>query len=186
MLEAAPTASKASSSPAQTFLGAETSIAPPKKSRAPLMAGVVAALVGGAIVLGVGLSHRTPARPIVQGAVGPSASEIAHPRARMVELRIDGVPSETTVTADGEVLGNGGGPFHVKRGKLVHLELTAKGYKPKDLTVTPEESMLLSVELEPLPATSASVAPAPAPAPTHKHRTAPAASGKVHRELEEF
>jgi hypothetical protein len=74
----------------------------------------------------------------------------------------------------------------VKRGKLVHLELTAKGFKPKELTVTPEESMLLSVELEPLPATSASVAPAPAPTPTHKRRTAPAASGRVHRELEEF
>jgi serine/threonine-protein kinase len=184
MLEPSTPPQNASSSPAQTFLGAETSIAPPKKSRAPILAGLVAALVGGAIVVGVAISHRTPARPIVQAAAGPSAGEIAHPRARMVELRIDGIPAETTVTADGEVLGNGGGPFHVKRGKLLHLELTAKGYKAKDLTVTPEESMLLSVELEPMPASSASAAPTPTP--THKHRPAPAASGKVHRELEEF
>ncbi|MFO0741871.1 MAG: serine/threonine-protein kinase [Labilithrix sp.] len=181
-----PSGSSVSSpaTPAQTFLDAATSIEPPRKSRAPLIvASVLALCVGASAVVAIGLHGRAPPAPapLVQASSAPAATT--------VELRIDGIPTDTTVTADGVLLGTGGGPFQVPRQRATKLQLTAKGYKPKELGITPDENMLISVSLErdvgPAAATSAvSVAPAPAPTPAPKH-AAPAGS-KIHHDLETF
>ena len=167
------------SRPAQTFLGTESSIAPPRKSRAPLLAATGALLLGAAIVVIVNLD-RTPA-PIVPAATSAPAVVVEKPKAdEDVELRVDGAPEGTTIRADGVALGTGSGPFKVKRGKSIALEFSAKGYKSKDLTVKPDENMLLSVELEKVADKPAETTP-PAPAPTTKP-----AGTKIHKDLEGF
>jgi serine/threonine-protein kinase len=171
---------------AQTFLGgAETQIAeePVKRRRLFPLVAVGSVLVGAIVYVASTLHAPAPATPLVQSPA-PSASEL--PRAAAptdVELRIDGIPAETVVTANGNPLGIGSGPFHIKKNASLNLSFNAPGYKPKDVTIMPDANMLLSVTLEKQGAAAQS-AQAPTQAPTH--HPSPAASKKVHSDLENF
>ena len=91
-----------------------------------------------------------------------------------VEIRVDGVPPDTTVTADGAPLGTGAGPFKLPKDKPVKLTFAAKGYKPKDMTITPTESTLIPLSLD-----KAGV-PAPPTATTVHHPPT------IHKDLDSF
>jgi hypothetical protein len=145
-----------------TFLGTETDIAltpAAKRGKAGLvvLAAAAALLLGGVITVVV-LTKKpdAPAQGIV--ASSPSASTSASavvtpaPVPTTVEINVDGVPPDTAVTADGTALGTGAGPFKLPKDKPVKLVFTAKGFKPKELALTPTESTLLSVTLEKAPA----------------------------------
>jgi serine/threonine protein kinase len=189
----APTVMLAPSSPpqapAQTFLGAETSIAPPKKSRAPLVAAVAALVAGAGIVIGISL-YRAPApAPAVEHAA-PSENVPDHQKWVEVDLKIDGIPDGTRVTIDGSDRGTSGGPFRVHRNKPTDVELSASGYKPKKLTVTPGDNTVLAVAMdkEPEPAASAVPSAVPSASTVPAKPTLPTAAPKpqLHHDLEKF
>jgi serine/threonine-protein kinase len=148
---------------AQTFLGSESDVHPPvrEKSRAPLFVGIVAvvALVAGAgIVISLKRAPATPNAGIVQSAtipppsVAPPKEEPKPAKSENVEVRVDGAPAGAVVTANGAELGVAPGPFAVKNGVETKLTISAKGYKSKDVTVTPTANVVVDVSLEKAPA----------------------------------
>lgn len=159
-----------------TFLGTESDIAlPAKKSKTLLIAGAAALLLGAALAVAAFKKPDPPAQAIVASAA-PSASVTATvsalpPAPTTVEIKVDGVPPDTTVTADGTALGTGAGPFTLPKGNPVKLVFTAKGFKPKELSITPTESTLLSVSLDKAPT-------ATTPVPPHKP--------SIHKDLDSF
>jgi hypothetical protein len=169
----------------QTFLGAETDVASPARPRSRYL--VLAGVLGLSLVVGVAAfivsagRKAPPASPIVQAAASPSSSppEIKEapsslPVARNeADLRVEGAPAGALVAANGVELGEVPGPFTLKVGAPVKLTITAKGYKSKELTITPTENVLLPVSMEKL-STAAGAG-------------RPAANGKgIHSDLEGF
>ena len=121
-----------------TFLGTESDIAMTpvaKKSKTGLVviAAASALLLGG--VLTAAALHKTtepPAQAVVASSPSAPAPVAVTPTATPsiatdVEIRVDGVPADTTVTADGAPLGTGGGPFKLPKDKPVKLGFAGEG-----------------------------------------------------------
>lgn len=168
-----------------TFLGAETDIAPQRRRGRQLLVGGVALA---AVAVGAGLfvafaspppSHGTTtassAPPPSTASAHASVAEPAPTQAPRteVDLSVTDVPEGTAVFADGVELGPAPGPFKVKIGVPLKLTLSAKGYKTKELAVTPTENVLVPAQLE----RAAAVAPI-------GHRPTP--SSTIHSDLEGF
>ena len=156
-----------------TFLGAEADVTPARSSR--MRVGLLAVVAIGALLAGVllvvGFVRSGPhaVRPAVGVVATPSApASSAAPAGTMtaalpssapapavdVELRIDGAPKDAKVTVGNRELGAAPGPFAVKAGEPITLTVSAKGWKPRDVTVTPTASTTLQVTLDKQVATS--------------------------------
>ncbi len=175
-----------------TFLGAETDVAQARpRSRALALGGVaVVALLVGAGAFAVAMNGKKKpdgtlaasasvpvATSVAVSTAAPSASTVLLPAPKdEVDLKIDGAPEGAVVSANGVELGPAPGPFKVKPGAPLKVTLTAKGYKPKELTVTPTENVLLPVSLEKLPAAAAGGVRKP---PSN-------GGGSIHSDLEGF
>lgn len=158
-----------------TFLASEADV-PPARSRARVGALVVAMLavvVGGAVLVtvsrgagpraasGAGTTAQTaaaasagPSAALAPSAAPPSTASEPAPVAD-VEVRIEGAPSGATVQRDGHELGPAPGPFKVKPGSPVTLTVNAKGYKPRDVSVTPTGNTSVKVAMEKQPPAAA-------------------------------
>jgi serine/threonine-protein kinase len=146
---------------AQTFLGAEADVVPPRRSRLWIL-GVVAAVValggfGGVAMIIKAKAPAAAASGIVQNtsisAPPPAASSAPPPavtaeKPSVVEVRVEGAPAGAKVLADGKELGAAPGPFKMKPGVAVKLTITAKGYKPRDVEVVPERDLSVPVTLD--------------------------------------
>jgi hypothetical protein len=155
-----------------TFLASEADIAPSRRSRARF--GAIAAvvvlglLVGGAVMVTLGGGRSTKGAGLTAGAgpgpgtVGASvtASASSSPTAAAasvavatahsedVEIRIEGAPKDARVLLGARELGVVPGPFTLKAGAPVTLTIVAKGWKSRELPVTPTSSTTLQVALE--------------------------------------
>jgi eukaryotic-like serine/threonine-protein kinase len=182
---------------AQTFLGA-TSDVPERRGRSRAL--VLGGVIGFAAVLGIGLivinaTHRTP-RATSESTNGgtststaaltptPSTRQVAStapsvsaptPR-EYVDLRVEGVPDGTMVAANGVDLGKAPGPFKMKTGEPAKLTLSAKGYKTKDIPITPTDNVLLPVSLD----------KAPDAARVGAKHAGPSSTDRIHSDLEGF
>jgi serine/threonine protein kinase len=152
---------------AQTFLGSESDVHAPvrEKSRVPIFVGLVAvvALVAGAgIFVSLKKTPATPSSGIVQSATIPTPAVASSPakeepkpaKNENVDVRVAGAPAGAIVSANGAELGVAPGPFVVKNGAETKLTISAKGYKSKDVTVTPTANVVVDVSLEKAPATT--------------------------------
>ena len=164
-----------------TFLASEADIAPARRSRARF--GAIAAvvvlglLVGGAVVTtlggrrstsGAGLTA-TSAASYATNATGASSSASALATASAaasgasgataqnedVAIRIEGAPKDAKVLAGTRELGVVPGPFTLKAGAPVTLTIVAKGWKSREVSVTPTSNATLQVVLEKAPAVQA-------------------------------
>jgi serine/threonine protein kinase len=141
-----------------TFLASEADVTPARRSRARLglviAAAAVAALVGaGGVVLVMRESHGASttrgigmvaddaaaagagAGTAVATATGTGTAMATE--TEDVEVRIEGAPKEAIVKEGARELGVVPGPFMLKTGVATTLTVSAKGYKPKDVQVTP-------------------------------------------------
>lgn len=177
----------------QTFLGAEADVVAAAKPRrrvlAVVSAGALVAIVGVTAIVSLQRTSATASagNAIVQGsavvvapsaAASPATSALASAapqqpaRAETVQLRVEGAPAGATVSADGTVLGPAPGPFELKSGAETKLTIAAKGYKSRDVTISPTSDVVVPVSLD---------------------RATPAAPGKaagkgggIHSDLEGF
>jgi serine/threonine-protein kinase len=162
---AGPKPEEASAKGAQTFLGAEADVAPARSSRTPLVVAAIAVVAAVVAAVSVASLRRpsndpTPATGLVQTAsqpsstpsaassAAPSASASAVVAPSEIELKIDGAPPGARVAVDGKDLGAVPGPFKLARGTPVRLSVSAKGYKLREIPITPTESTTLPVTLE--------------------------------------
>jgi hypothetical protein len=185
----------------QTFLGgAEVPHASGNRSRAPL---IVATILGVVSIVGLvafvvvtsGIGKKSAAiqqaSATATAIVATSAPSQPQPSATAtvaatredVDFRVDGVPDGTTVSANGVDLGKTPASFKLKINAPAKITLSAKGYKPKDLTITPTDNVILPVTLEKAAAVGA-VAP-PAAAGGHNKPT-PTSGSTIHSDLEGF
>jgi serine/threonine-protein kinase len=158
-----------------TFLGAEADVAPARSSRSRIgLLALVAfgALLVGAVLVVVVVPGRQAVRPVAgvvstpsapASSTAPVATEAAvvpsSAPAADVELRIEGAPKDARVAAGARELGAAAGPFTVKAGEPITLTVTAKGWKPRDVTVTPTASTTLQVTLDKVAAAPGKVGP---------------------------
>ncbi len=180
----------------QTFLGGAdvSSIDPPprgSRSRGLIVVGIVGlAGVIAALAFVISLSSKPS---VTTGAPPPSVSipvttaaassvssasavTSATPVAKdEVDVRVDGAPEGTVVTANGVEVGKAPGPFKLKANAPAKLTFAAKGYKTKDLTITPTENVLLPITLEKAPAAAVPI-----------RKGASSSSGTINRDLEGF
>jgi len=153
-----------------TFLGSEADVAPSRGSRSRV--GLLALVAASALVVGVVLvvavfrPGREATKPTTGIVAAPSASSAvgavsvattatlapSSAPAVDVELRIEGAPKDAKVSAGSRELGTAASPFTVKAGEPVTLTVSAKGYKPRDVSLTPMSSTTLQVALEKQPA----------------------------------
>ena len=144
---------------AQTFVGAEADVVPPKASRGPILlaAGGGALLVIGAVAFfsmrgrapetgGAGLVSSAAASAQVPLPTATSVATATPPE--LVELRVDTTPAGAKVQVDGKDAGTAPGPFKVKPGVTVKLVISARGYKPREVTMTPAGDVLVPVTLD--------------------------------------
>ena len=170
----------------QTFLDAETDIAPQRRRGRQLLVGgvaVVAVAVGAALFVAFASPPPSHVTTTASSAPAPSVpssptiiadpSSTSPPRTE-VDLSVTDVPEGTMVAADGVDLGPAPGPFKVKIGVPLKLTLSAKGYKTKELAVTPTENVLVPAQLERAAAAPVSTGHRPTPAST------------IHSDLEGF
>ena len=143
-----------------TFIASEADVAPARRSRARLgmvvAAAAIATLVGAGAVIAVmrgshGASPTTGTGMVADDAAGAATragtgtgtgtgagtATATAIEAEDVEVRIEGAPKEATVKEGGRELGVVPGPFMMKPGVATTLTVSAKGYKPKDVQVTP-------------------------------------------------
>ncbi len=157
-----------------TFLGAEADVAP-RGSRPRL--GLLALVAAGALLVG-GVLVVAVARP-GDGAPKPTTGIVSAPRApassaqsgvsvplvpsnvpaTAVELRIEGAPKDAKVTVGSRELGITPGPFTVTANEPLTLTVSAKGWKSRDVAVTPTASTTIQVALEKQAATAGKVGP---------------------------
>lgn len=175
----------ASAPRAQTLLGSTADVAPPRRSRRVgiVLAAALAIAATAAAVVVVRRPAPNPAPAAI--VVAPTPSVVAStspavtpapsdaPPVAEVDLRVEGVPDGALVSADGVPLGKAPGPFKVRKDVPLKLVVTAKGYKAKELTVTPTENVLLPLALEKATAPAAG-------------RRSPAGTPTIHSDLEGF
>ena len=159
-----------------TFLGSEADVAPPRtRARLGLLALVAAGalVVGSVIAVAVVRPGRSGAKPTTGVVSTPSAAASTAATATAtattapsvapavdVEIRIEGAPKDAKVMVGSRELGVAPGPFTVKPNEPVTLTVSAKGWKPHDVTVTPTASTTtLQVALEKQAATAGKVGP---------------------------
>ncbi len=109
-------------------------VRPGRNATTPIAGGLVAAP-------SVAVSTAAPA---VSSAPGVPSNVPA----ALVELRIEGAPKDAKVTAGTRELGVAPGPFSVPTGEPLTLTVSAKGWKPRDVSVTPSANATLQVVLE--------------------------------------
>jgi hypothetical protein len=158
-----------------TFLASEADVAPARRSRARLgmvMVACVGLLVGIGVVLAVTRGSRGASAAVGTGIVAPpsasmttgagtasgtavatvasgaSATMSAEAVVREVELRIEGAPKDAVVKDGTRELGLAPGPFKLESGSHVTLTVSAKGFKSKDVQVTPTANTTVRVTLE--------------------------------------
>jgi serine/threonine-protein kinase len=161
-----------------TFLASEADVAPARRSRARLgmvMVACVGLLVGIAAVLavtrgsrgasaavgtgivappsaslttGAGTASGTAAASVASAASAASAAMSAQAVVGEVELRIEGAPKDAVVRDGTRELGVAPGPFKLESGSHVTLTVSAKGFKSKDVHVTPTANTTVRVALE--------------------------------------
>ena len=150
-----------------TFLASEADVAPVRSSRkrVGLFIGVALAafaLGAGVLVLGVRSGHKeNTSTGIVAAAAAvsvvtstPSGDPSGDPRGASapigeeVQVTIDATPKGAKVMDGDRELGIAPGPFKMKSGATVVLTLTAKGYKNREVAVTPTSRMTLPITLE--------------------------------------
>jgi serine/threonine-protein kinase len=146
-----------------TFLGSEADVTPARGARS--RGGLVAVVAVGALVVGAVLVFAfvrrgsEPVKPTVGIVAMPSAPASSAPVELAVTapsstapsdvmLRIEGAPKDAKVAAGSRELGTAPGPFSVKANEPITLTVTAKGWKPRDVTVTPSASTTLQVPLD--------------------------------------
>lgn len=147
-----------------TFLGSEADVDPARRprSRVGLIGVVVASL---ALLVGIGAMTLVmrgrrpdtgglvsgPSAPVPSGgAVAPPATTAAVSAAPVtdVELRIEGAPKDAKVLVGTRELGVAPGPFTVKINEPLTLTVSAKGFKSRDVSVTPTAATTLQVALD--------------------------------------
>jgi serine/threonine protein kinase len=154
-----------------TFLASEADVAPQRRTRARVgmvIVAAVAVLVGAGSVVAVMRGTHGAAGTTGTGMVAPvggggtatvtatatatatvTATVTAAEAIDEVEVRIEGAPKEAIVKEGARELGVAPGPFMMKSGVATTLTVSAKGYKPKDVQVTPAaNSKPLRVVLE--------------------------------------
>ena len=160
-----------------TFLGAEADVAPTRGSR--MRVGLVAVVAAGALLVGavVVVAVARPGGAAVRPALGvvatpdvpasstapPSTSTTAAVPTSLpaadVELRIEGAPKDAKVAVGGRERGAATGPFSVKAGEPIMLTVSAKGWKTRDVSVTPTASTTLQITLDRQGANAGKVGP---------------------------
>ena len=148
-----------------TFLASEADVLPTRSSRARIGAmlavAVLALAVGGAVVFSMrarrDVSTGTVAAPssslgvaaVISPTVVPVPSAPAlEPKVQDVEVTIEVTPKEAKVMDGTRELGAAPGPFLLKVGAPVTLTVVAKGYKNRDLTMTPTSRTTVPIILE--------------------------------------
>lgn len=153
---------------AQTFLASEADVAnapkPAKPSRVGIFAGVgvlAVLVVGGGVFVAASRSHGAGAGVVANANAGPpsgaastsareapstAASAAALPST--VALRIEGAPPGANVAIASKDKGPAPGPFAVARGEKVTVVVSAKGFKPRDIVVTPADDLTVNGALE--------------------------------------
>jgi eukaryotic-like serine/threonine-protein kinase len=157
--------------PAQTLLGSESDVTPPRASRTPLVVGVGGALVLALVAAVALVSLRGPRAETSQAGLTsqPSSPDAAAPLApsgapsgapsvapsvaskedpREVSVTISGAPPGAKIALGDKDLGPGPGPFKVRAGAPVKLTISAKGYKPREVSITPTEDVTLPGALD--------------------------------------
>jgi hypothetical protein len=139
----------------------------PRRSRIPMIAGVIAAalVVGGAAFFVLSgrddarepspatlhVAESAPARapaPVPQPAPAPPV-ESAPELPPMVIVTVTGVPEGTEVLLGGSVVGVAPGPVQILRGKAeLVLTFRADGYVPASRTVVPDADQALAMALK--------------------------------------
>jgi len=159
-----------------TFLGSEADVAPAHRQRTRFgvlaLVATGALLVGGVLVVAVARPGRDAAKPTAglvavpsapastaAAASGTATSAPSSAPAADVELRIEGAPKDAKVLAGSRELGVVPGPFTVKANEPVTFTVSAKGWKPRDVTVTPTSSTTLQVVLDKVGAPPGKVGP---------------------------
>jgi hypothetical protein len=100
---------------------------------------------------GIVATSSAPALSATETARGtPSAvaAEVTPLKHDSFEIRIEGAPKDAKVMAGAVELGVAPGPFTMKGGEPVTVTVVAKGYKPKELSLTPTANATLQVALE--------------------------------------
>jgi serine/threonine-protein kinase len=149
-----------------TFLASEADIPQPRRSRT--RSGAVAAALLGLLAVGAfvfAMKHRSPdERAMPSGGIVASAASSVAPapssspappavetKVEDVDVRVEGAPKEAVVKDGLRELGTAPGPFKLKAGSPVTLTISAKGYKPRELPLTPTASTSVQVTLETQP-----------------------------------
>jgi serine/threonine-protein kinase len=146
-----------------TFLGAEADVAPVRGARPRVGLFAVVALgalvVGGVLVVGVVRLRAHDEKPTAGLVAAPSApassvAAVASPEipsaAPAIDaiVRIEGAPKDAQVAVGTRELGSTPGPFAVKANEAITFTVSAKGWKSRDVTVTPTGAVTLQVALE--------------------------------------
>jgi serine/threonine protein kinase len=154
-----------------TFLASEADVAPARRSRTRAGVAIVAALglVVGAVVVfamlrgrpavtgsqGIVASATTSAAGATVGTLAGTSSGTSAGAAPVVDapledvdVRIEGAPKDAVVRVGSRELGVAPGPFKLPSGVPVTVTVTAKGWKPKDVQVTPSPNGVVRVALE--------------------------------------
>ncbi len=161
-----------------TFLASSIEAAPLAAPRSRRLGGLAVLLLGafvvGALVIGFRPSEKkgdtTPSASVLPASASsvvvvptPAPSGAAMPSAASkvdeVEVRVEGVPKDAVVQLGGADLGAAPGPFKLERGKAVTLTVVAKGFKSKDVPLTPTASTAVKVVMEKHPPAIGKVAP---------------------------
>ena len=117
-------------------------------------AGVNAAGSGGGATTSAKAASNAPATSTATATLASatttlaSASSASPPAATVVRVRVEGAPPGATVRSAAGELGPAPGPFAIPAGSETTLTIAAKGYKPKDVAVSPTADTSLHVALE--------------------------------------
>ena len=149
-------------------------LAPPRKRRAPLIAGAVAVLAVGSSAAWWFTRSEPPApiaplppMPTAAPSPPPPAPAPAPPAPAVVKLSVVSEPPNAQVRADGQVIGQTPMMVDWPKGKHGELKFTLDGYLPASRTVEPQADTALLITLS------------HTPAPKAKRRSGPAAGDDI-------
>lgn len=149
----------------QSLLGSESDVMLPVSKPSRIVPFIAAGVLVVVAAIGIGVALKSSAKPSIAAASAeststaslpsaaapssaPSAMVSATPAIEDVKVRVDGAPAGAMVTADGHELGAAPGPFTMKNGAEAKLVVTAKGYKPKELSVKASPDLVVNVALD--------------------------------------